>query len=455
MHIVSSLGSHFKEQKFIDCYFFTQFSRKEISMLIKCPECELQVSDKALSCPHCGYPMQKELPQVRSKNKPKRKRLPNGFGSITELKNRNLRNPFWARVCVGKDPFGKPILKPLKPEAYFSTYNDAYSALVEYNRNPYDLESDITVQELYNKWSDAYFDKLESDASIRTITSAWAYCSSVYNMRAKDIRARHIKGCMEEGFRIEYRGKNKGQKIYATAGTKARIKSLFNLMLDYGVEYEIVDKNYARTFEISGDITKEIKASKKDHIAFSDDEIKKLWNNVEKVKFVDWILIQSYMGWRPQELAILELDEVDLENWTITGGMKTDAGKQRTVPIHSKIQYLVKQNYEFALSIGSKRLFNDKGQTHSGKWELTYDKYANRFNKVIESLKLNPEHRPHDPRGTFITRIRKCGVEKDAVKALVGHKASDITESAYTKRDIEWLRKDIEKLTYAKKEEPN
>ncbi|WP_366525888.1 zinc-ribbon domain-containing protein, partial [uncultured Parasutterella sp.] len=27
-------------------------------MLIKCPECELQVSDKAATCPHCGYPMQ-------------------------------------------------------------------------------------------------------------------------------------------------------------------------------------------------------------------------------------------------------------------------------------------------------------------------------------------------------------------------------------------------------------
>ena len=27
-------------------------------MLIKCPECELQISDKAINCPHCGYPLQ-------------------------------------------------------------------------------------------------------------------------------------------------------------------------------------------------------------------------------------------------------------------------------------------------------------------------------------------------------------------------------------------------------------
>ena len=105
-------------------------------MLIKCPECELQVSDKATACPHCGYPMQptvKRKPRVKSN---KRRRLPNGFGQISEIKNRNLRNPFRAMVTVGKTPEGRPICKPLKPESYFPTYNDAYAALVEYNKNP-------------------------------------------------------------------------------------------------------------------------------------------------------------------------------------------------------------------------------------------------------------------------------------------------------------------------------
>ena len=118
-------------------------------MLITCPECELQVSDKASACPHCGYPMtggQKRKP--RSKNN-KRRRLPNGFGQISEIKNRNLRNPFRAMVTVGKDENGRPVCKPLKPESYFPTYNDAYAALVEYNRNPYDLDSGMTVKELF------------------------------------------------------------------------------------------------------------------------------------------------------------------------------------------------------------------------------------------------------------------------------------------------------------------
>ena len=169
-------------------------------MLITCPECELQVSDKASACPHCGYPMtggQKRKP--RNKNN-KRRRLPNGFGQISEIKNRNLRNPFRAMVTVGKDGNGRPVCKPLKPESYFPTYNDAYAALVEYNRNPYDLKPAITVQELYERWSEEYFKTLKKDSSQRTIQSCWAYCSSIYKMRVSDLRARHIKGCMEEGF---------------------------------------------------------------------------------------------------------------------------------------------------------------------------------------------------------------------------------------------------------------
>ena len=411
--------------------------------LIKCPECDLQVSDKAISCPHCGYPLDKAA--ARKPSTTKRPKLPHRFGSITELKNRQLRNPFWARAYVGRNEFGRPILKPLKPKAYFATYNEAYEALYEYNKNPYDLSPDITVKELYEKWTKEYFRNVE-DTYVRSIESAWSYCSALYSMRAKDVRARHIKGVMEDGYRIETRGKKKGKKILASANTKTRIKSLFNLMFDYALEYEIVPTNFARTFDVSKDLLKERDENKREHFPFTEKELQKLWDHVDTVKFVDWILIQTYMGWRPQELATLRLDEVDLEKWYMQAGMKTDAGKQRIVPIHTRIRNLVKQNYDFAVSINSPYLFNDKGQTHAGSWKVTYDKYANRFDKALAALEIDPSHRPHDPRKTFITRAKRAGVDEYALKEMVGHSISDITESTYTVRDLEWLREDLEKL---------
>ena len=218
-------------------------------------------------------------------------------------------------------------------------------------------------------------------------------------------------------------------------------------MLDYAVEHEIVTINYGRAFDIPDDVLAEKATALVPHIPFTDEEIQVLWDNVDKVPYVDWILIQYYMGWRPQELATLRLDEIHLDQWYMQAGMKTDAGKQRIVPIHTKIRNLVKKNYDFALSIGSEYLLNDKGQTHSGSWKLTYDKYATRYGKVISQLKLNPAHRPHDPRITFVTKCKKANVDEYAIKEMVGHSIKDITESTYTVRDLEWLRSDLEKLS--------
>ena len=81
-------------------------------MLTQCPECELPVSDKATACPHCGYPMKPSEKQKKPRKSNKRRRLPNGFGQISEIKNRNLRNPFRAMVTVGKTPDGNQSVNP-------------------------------------------------------------------------------------------------------------------------------------------------------------------------------------------------------------------------------------------------------------------------------------------------------------------------------------------------------
>lgn len=409
-------------------------------MLTQCPECELPVSDKATACPHCGYPLKPSEKQKKPRKSNKRRRLPNGFGQISEIKNRNLRNPFRAMVTVGKTPDGKPICKPLKPESYFATYNDAYAALVEYNKNPYDLEPSITMQELYDKWLPEYEKTVKSTKSA---TSAWAYCSGVYKMRVMDIRARHVKGCMEEGVAVI-----RGKEQHPTATMKNQIKSLFNLMLDYALEYELVDRNYSRTFNLTEETVKEIQSVKKEHIAFTDEEMDLLWANASSKQGVDILLIQCYSGWRPQELGLLELKDVDLENWTFQGGMKTDAGENRVVPIHSRIQDLVLRKYQEAEALGSPYLLNwaDPNNRNRKNLKLTYARYQKAFERIRDELKLNPNHRPHDGRTHFVTMAKRYGVDEYAIKYMVGHKISDITEKVYTRREFAWLREEIEKI---------
>lgn len=412
-------------------------------MLKKCPECELNVSDKALTCPHCGYPLHENTSAPKSKRKRSRRRkLPNGFGQISEIKNENLRKPFRAMVTTGKDTRGRLIVSPLKPESYFETYNEAYAALLDYNRNPYDLNDRITVKELYERWTAEYFKTLNADSSARTIQNAWLYCSSIYDMRAMDLRARHIKGVIENGT-----AEIKGIEKTASPTIKARMKSLFNLMLDYALEYELVDRNYARTFEISDDVIKELNESKRGHIPFTSDEIDRLWNAVNDVEWVDVLIYQCYSGWRPQELGLIELRNVDLDNWSIIGGMKTEAGKNRIVPVHPRVRWIIEKHYAKAVELGSEFLFNcTDTQTHRSSLKLTYDKYSQRYEKIRDRLGLNPDHRAHDGRKHFITMAKKYDMDEYAIKYIVGHAINDITEKVYTEREVSWLASEMEKI---------
>lgn len=342
-------------------------------------------------------------------------------------------------VTVGKDENGRPISKPLKPESYFSTYNDAYQALVEYNKNPYDLNPAITVEELYNQWLPAY-EKTVSDT--KAMESAWVYCSAVYKMRVMDLRARHVKGCMEDGIATI-----RGVEQHPSATMKNKIKTLFNQMLDYALEYELVDRNYSRTFKLTDETIKEIQTVKKEHIAFSDEEIRTLWEHLDDIPGIDILLIQCYSGWRPQELGLIEIKNTDLENWTFMGGIKTDAGIERTVPIHSKIRPLVEAKYQEAMELGSQFLLNwVVPGIRKKNIALTYPRYLKAFDQIISILNLNLEHRPHDGRTHFVTTAKRYGVDEYAIKYMVGHKISDITEKIYTKRKFDWLRQEIEKI---------
>lgn len=143
---------------------------------------------------------------------------------------------------------------------------------------------------------------------------------------------------------------------------------------------------------------------------------------------------------------MLELENIDLENWTFKGGMKTDAGENRVVPIHSKIRRLVERKYKESKQAGSKYLFICMDGRSGKPTTLTYQRYQKGFAMIRDELKLNPEHRPHDGRKHFVTMAKKAGVDEYAIKYMVGHKISDITEKVYTKREFEWLKEEIEKI---------
>lgn len=350
-------------------------------------------------------------------------RMGNGNGCVSKSKERR-RKPWRAVVTLSieyDEEKGKAVQKR-RTIGYYATQKEAMAALTEYLKNPYDIDAHkITFSELYERWSAEHFEKIVPSAA-RTWKSAYSYFKPIHDMRFIDVRPNHIEGCIKDA---EIGG-----------STKQRMKSLCNMMYRYALKYEIVTVNYANLCDSIKRPAPQIV-----RIPFSDDEERILWDNIA-FPFVDMVLIGIYSGWRPQELAILKIADIDLESRTFTGGLKTDAGRNRTIPIHSKVYELVRQNYEKAVEMESEYLFNDEnGQ--QGTF-LTYDKYRGRFNKI--NKKLHFSHRPHDTRHTFITKGKAAGMDEYLLKIIVGHEISDVTEKVYTHRTIEELKLEIEKI---------
>ena len=364
-------------------------------------------------------------------------KLPNGYGSVHKLTDKKRRKPWRVRISAGYnyDEVNDKQVRKYKTLGYYETKQLALQALANYNENPYDLDADkVTFSECYEKWTEDYFEKITPSAK-RTVEAAYQYCSILYDMRMKDIRTYHLKGCMDDGYIIPETGKDKGKKRFASANTKSRMKSMFNLLFDYAVEHEIAMSNYARNFNLDSDILTEKEKNKKEKIPFSNDEIKTLWDNID-FGFTDMILIQMYSGWRPQELVILKIEDIDLKNDIMQGGMKTEAGKNRIVPIHPLAKPLIEKRYNEAVKLKSEYLFNDVNSQTGIK--MTYHKYRKRFLKVMQRNNMN--HTPHECRHTFITIAKSNKMDEYILKLIVGHAIDDITEKIYTHRTIEQLK---------------
>ena len=407
-----------------------------------------------MSYKRADYVSEKKIGAVgKRQKKPGSRKRGNGRGTVERTKNK--LNPFKAKVPVEVyiDKKGKPQVW-YKSIGSFPTKGLADEALAEYNRTPYDLSSKIsTFQDLYKAWSAEYFETLSSDSSIRTVTSAYAYCSGLYYMKIRQIGAGHIKDAMNHGYVIETRGKNKGQRKYASPCTQERIKSMCNLMFDYALERNLVLTNPARAFKIDK-LLQEIEQKTKKKKPFSDADVELLWEYHEMVPFADIVLIGIYSGFRPQELVLLRTENVFLNEGYIIGGIKTSNGIDRVVPIHPKIKELVAFRYQQATELYHSEFLLNIPYGSSFK-PFTYDTYESRFHNVMDALNL-VGFTPHCTRHTFASQAEMCGLRERAIKLIMGHSLKgDVTNYHYKHTGHKYLYDEICKIEFGKGEDDN
>lgn len=294
-------------------------------------------------------------------------RLPSGYGSVVKLSGKR-RKPFQVRLTKGFTDEGKQIYIYL---GYFVSKTEALEALAEYNSSPYDITREtITFSEVYKKWSKEHFKRV-SDSSIERYGNAYRkYCKSLYKMRFKDIRLTHLQGVIDD--------------CGMAHPTRASIKTLFNVLFKYAMKNDIVEKDYAQYVDIG---KREGKINRK---PFTQEEIDKLFKHVNDIDYIDTVLIMIYTGLRIGELLDLKIENVHLDERYMIGGLKTEAGKDRVIPINKKIEPFIRKYYE-----------ENKDKTYlitnSFGRQMQYSNYRReKWDNIMEKMQFDDIHRPHD-----------------------------------------------------------
>ena len=136
------------------------------------------------------------------------------------------------------------------------------------------------------------------------------------------------------------------------------------------------------------------------------------------------------------ELLDIKSKNVDIENRIMVGGLKTESGKNRRIPLSIEILPIIKK----WLSSNKEYLVTDE----KGK-KINYNNY---LTKVWHKDATLTKYSPHYTRHTWISRAVKLELNQVIIKAIVGHSSSDVTSGVYTHIDDEQLLQTIDAFSY-------
>lgn len=396
--------------------------------------CNKQLEDSHKYCPYCG---KNQTPQPK-----KDKKRANGTGSIYIRKD-NKSKPY----AAASSKTGKQVYL-----GSYATRTEALNALKEYEYNPITKFS-ITLAELHAEWQDVTYKKLGESVQ-QNYNAAWIKLKPLYNRKFRDIRTGEMQAVIDyydaphqeigAGGRLKYVGKN-GKGTYTVTDTPKmtdglkfsalhKIKCLLTSMYTYAMQNDIVNKNYAEFVQLP-------KRNETSRSRFTDTQLEQLRQAVGVIPFADYIYAMCYLNFRVSEFLELTAEDYHISDSGIPvfiGGKKTEAGTDRLVPIHPKIQPIVQR----CIANHGDTVFCD-ANGHA----MTPDYFRLRcFYPAMQALSFPDDLTPHSCRRTFSTRMSAAGARQEDITALMGHTNFDVDINHYINQETETLYKAITKM---------
>lgn len=382
------------------------------------------------------------------------KKRANNSGSIIKLSG-TRRKPYAVRVTVGKNEDGLPIRKNLD---YFENKQDAQDFLDMYNLmkrkkdrlSITDNQAKLIDQDLFEKIKNVQ----EQQKSMLTFSDIFWI---IYNEKYIYLTSKSQKISWFNNFKSLHdlnincitlfdlqnvidNMKKDGRK----EGTLSQMKVIACDIFEYAVIHQYIKRDNDFTSYIDVSIKNNIREVPKHH-PFSINEIKQLIkDNSISSKMV---LIYIFSGCRPVELYEINPNNIHIDvncnddgvERTIsymTAGSKTEAGKNRVIPIHNLIKpyiiELLEKHNDYLILKG------DESKSLNQHFRNIY------FDPLMDKLRMN--HTPYDCRHTFSTLSELYKLDIFSVKRIMGHKCNDLTKDVYTHTLINRLYDEIQKI---------
>lgn len=377
-----------------------------------CIKCKKEIENDSTYCNYCGKKQAKEARKTL--------RRANGTGSVYKLPGR--RKKPWAAVITKYDGG----IRHTTPIGYFAQKTEALNALAEINTNAIPDQYNATLRDVYNEWKSSHFADL-TDSGITNYEAAWNYLKIHAAIKMRDIRTEHFQSVVDDAV-----------SRHKSRSTCEKIKQLCSQLCKRAMQDDLINKNYAQFVRLP-------KAEKREKEKFSQSEIDLLFANSDN-ETAKIILTLIYSGMRINELFSVEKADVYLNDGYIIGGEKTEAGKDRIIPINEKIEPFIENWYR--QNTNSKYLICSRKGT-----KINDQNFRNRrFYPLLESLNIippvkkgeKPRLTPHSTRHTFISMMVDKDAKPELLKVIVGHEQYETTIDFYNQISKEDIKKLID-----------
>lgn len=389
-----------------------------------CQKCRKDSPQDAAFCPYCGR-----------KLSPGKERRKKSRGNGTGCAYYDPIHRYWiAQVVDGyREPEDKTkqLIPAKKTKGGFKRREDAlaYCAKLK-DQKSQAPELFLTLQELYDQWEPFYAPRVGA-STMNGYRSAFHYYGSLYTKRITEITAAELQACMDAC----PRGKRTHQNMKVVAG----------LIWKYAM-----DKHIVTQVESANLYTGKGKSVKRD--ALTDLEVEKFRKAIGSERYAEYLFALAYLGYRPGELLELRKDQVIEHEGRLflKEGKKTEAGRGRTVPVHQKIEDIIRARLYVP---GTDLIFpqytftRGKEATFRGFKEMT-DDYLREcvFKPMCARLGIAEGKVPYGARHTFSNKLKNAAGTDVEKASLMGHTDYNFTKKAYQSADLDELKAVVDSI---------